>query len=206
MSSQRVRTLELKFDIKDKDHLVWNDQVVMSSTELDYFDKLFSKIKAINIPTTEVLEIGFGLGISAELIQKKLSPLRHEIIEIDKGIYADLLAFSNKCASVMPVLGDWRSLDLNGRGFDFIFHDSYDYSGAEGWEFDSSRDDYEVFKNILKTDGYVCHPHFGDGPVRDVNGFETIIVERLIVSPILMWDKTICHEAAIVLRKPISSD
>lgn len=203
MSNQKVRTLELKFDIKDKDHLIWNDQVVMSSSETDYFEKLFSKLKETNISSRNTLEIGFGLGISAKLIQTKLSPNRHDIIEIDKGIYSDLLAFSNQHPSVKPILGDWRSLELSKKEYDFIFHDSYDYSGAEGWEFDSSRDDYETFKSILKPGGHVCHPHFGDGPVRDVNGFETIILERLVVAPILMWDKTICHDVAIILRKPI---
>ena len=203
MLFEKVRTLELYFDVKDKDYLIWNDQVVMSSTEADYFDKLFSKLKAINIPANEVLEIGFGLGISAELIQKKLFPKFHEVIEIDKGIYTDLLNFSKDNPTVKPILGDWRSLDLNGKKFDLIFHDSYDYSGAEGWEFDNSIDDYDVFKRILKPEGFVCHPHFGDGPVRSVKGFETIILERLTVSPILMWDKSICRSAAIVLRKPI---
>jgi hypothetical protein len=114
-----------------------------------------------------------------------------------------LVAFADRHLSISPILGDWRSLEFNEKKYDFIFHDSYDYNGAEGWEFDSSRDDYEIFKTILKTDGYVCHPHFGDGPVRDAKGFETIIVERLVVDPILMWDKTICHDVAIVLRKPI---
>lgn len=203
MSSQKVRTLELNFDVKDKDNLIWNDQIVMSSTESDYFEKLFSKLKMINIPASEILEIGYGLGISAGLIQKKLSPKLHEIIEIDKGIYKDLLDFSYKNPTIKPVLADWRSLDLDGKYFDLIFHDSYDYSGAEGWEFDDSKDDYEVFKRILKPGGCVCHPHFGDGPVKSVRGFETIILERLIVSPILMWDKTICRDTAVVLRKPI---
>lgn len=73
MSSQKVRTLELKFDVKDKDHLIWNDQVVMSSSETDYFEKLFSKLKETNILSRDTLEIGFGLGISARLIQKELS-------------------------------------------------------------------------------------------------------------------------------------
>ncbi|GFM57653.1 hypothetical protein PSCICF_38310 [Pseudomonas cichorii] len=203
MSNQKSRTLELKFDIKNKDYLIWNDQVVMSSSETDYFEKLFRKLKKINILSKNTLEIGFGLGISAKLIQKELSPNRHDIVEIDKGIYSDLLAFSHQHPSVKPILGDWRSLELSKKEYDFIFHDSYDYSGAEGWEFDSLRDDYDTFKSILKPGGYVCHPHFGDGPVRDVNGFETVILERLVVAPILMWDKTICHDAAIVLRKPI---
>jgi hypothetical protein len=105
---------------------------------------------------------------------------------------------------VKPILGDWRSLDLEKNSYDFIFHDSYDYDGAEGWEPDSSRDDYDTFNSILKPGGYICHPHFGDGPVRDVINFKTIILERLVVSPILMWDKSICHDVAIVLRKPLA--
>lgn len=202
---KKVRTLDLKFDVKNKDELIWNGQVVMSKTERDYFERLFSKLKEMQIVADDTLEIGFGLGISAGLIQRELSPICHEIVEIDKGIYGDLLDFASQNSSVRPLLGDWRSLDFAGKKYDFIFHDSYDYSGADGWEYDSSRDDYETFKALLKTDGYICHPHFGDGPVRDANGFETIIVERLIVEPILMWDKTICCDVAIVLRKPLNN-
>ncbi|WP_455233705.1 hypothetical protein [Geopseudomonas aromaticivorans] len=203
MGNKKTRVLDLKFDEKNDSHIIWNGQVVMSRSEADYFEKLFKKLKEIKIPALDTLEIGFGLGISAYLIQKELSPNTHEIIEIEKSIYNDLLIFSHEHPSIKPVLGDWRSLDLSERKYDFIFHDSYDYSGAEGWEFDSSKDDYETFKRLLKPGGYVCHPHFGDGPVREAKGFETIILERLVVDPILMWDKTICQDVAIVLRKPI---
>ena len=58
-----------------------------------------------------------------------------------------------------------------------------------------------IFSKILKDDGVICHPHFGDGPVRDVKGFKTTIVERLKVNPITMWDHSICEDAAIVLRR-----
>ncbi len=200
----KVRTLDLKFDVKNKDELIWNNQVVMSATERDYFNKLFSKLKTMNIVTDYILEIGFGLGISAGLIQQDLTPVCHEIVEIDKGIYSDLLEFAEKNSSVRPLLGDWRSLEFENKKYDFIFHDSYDYNGAPGWEYDSSKDDYETFKNMLKPSGYICHPHFGDGPVRAVTGFDTMIVERLVVDPILMWDKTICSDVAIVLRKPVN--
>lgn len=84
----------------------------MSATERDYFNKLFSKLKTMNIVTDYILEIGFGLGISAGLIQQDLTPVCHEIVEIDKGIYSDLLEFAEKNSSVRPLLGDWRSLEL----------------------------------------------------------------------------------------------
>ena len=200
---KKTITLDLEFDLKNENYIIWNDQIVMSRSESDYFEKLFKKLREIKVSAVDTLEIGFGLGISASLIQSELSPNVHEIIEIERSIYQDLLNFSQEHPSVKPVFGDWRSLSFSGKKYDFIFHDSYDYSGAKGWEFDRSKDDYETFKSILKTDGYICHPHFGDGPVRDVNGFETIILERLVVSPILMWDKTICRDVAIVIRKPI---
>jgi spermidine synthase len=200
----KVRTLDLTFDVKSKDELIWNNQIVMSSTERDYFERLFSKLATLDIVADFTLEIGYGLGISAGLIQQHLTPISHEIVEIDKGIYRDLIDFAAQNSSVRPLLGDWRSLDFSNQKYDFIFHDSYDFSGAPGWEYDSSKDDYEAFKEMLKPTGHICHPHFGDGPVREVNGFTTLIVERLVVAPILMWDKTICADVAIVLRKPIT--
>ena len=104
----------------------------------------------------------------------------------------------------MAILSDWRSYNFEQNKYDFIFHDSYDYTGEKGWKSTEGFDDYQAFRKLLNPGGCLCHPHFGNGPIRPVEGFNTTIIKRLGVSPILMWDKSICDEAAVVIRRPIA--
>ena len=83
----------LIFDIKNRDFIVWRGQVVMSRSEEPYFEKLFARL-SLELQPKRVLEIGFGLGISALLIQNYLHPEIHHIVEIDEGIHSDLKYFS----------------------------------------------------------------------------------------------------------------
>lgn len=201
MDKLKIENFNLKFDIKNKDLLVWNNEIIMSRTEEDYFKKMFTILEKLKLSTNSILEIGFGLGISSNLIQKHLLPTKHQIIEIEANIFKDLLAFSQDKSGVVATLGDWRLIDLPEKEYDFIFHDAYDYGAISEYAKFSYEDHYLIFSKILKDDGVICHPHFGDGPVRDVPGFQTIIIERLKVNPITMWDQSICEDAAIILRK-----
>lgn len=201
MDNSEVKNFKLKFDIKNKDLLVWNNEIIMSRTEEDYFKKMFIILEKLNLCTDSILEIGFGLGISGSLIQKHLIPTKHHIVEIEANIFKDLLAFTQENSGVVATLGDWRLIDLPEKEYDFIFNDAYDYGGISEYANFSYDYHYLIFSKILKDDGVICHPHFGDGPVRDVKGFKTTIVERLKVNPIVMWDQSICEDAAIVLRR-----
>lgn len=203
-----VSSLELQFDEKNSDVLVWNGQVVMSRTEEAYFEMLFSRLAYLN-PRT-VLEIGFGLGISATLIQQYLKPERHDILEIESTIYQDLLAFSQRHPSVQPFCGDWNRCHIEGN-YDFIFFDPFDYhmeEGAqvEGFHCEQAQRATRALKMraLLNPDGVLCHPHFGDGDVPELPGFATVIVERVKVSPIRMADETLCEDVAIVYHKPLA--
>lgn len=42
MDNSEVKNFKLKFDIKNKDLLVWNNEIIMSRTEEDYFKKCLS--------------------------------------------------------------------------------------------------------------------------------------------------------------------
>lgn len=64
-----MTTISLTFDVKTNDYLVWQGQVVMSRSEEPYFRQLFKHLAKALRPT-RVLEIGFGLGISANLVQR----------------------------------------------------------------------------------------------------------------------------------------
>jgi spermidine synthase len=148
-----------------------------------------------------VLEIGFGLGISASLIQEHLKPARHDIVEIEKGIYRDLERFAQANSSVHPYCGDWKQLTIDHR-YDFIFYDPFDYSPNKHGAEEERSDTAGRMKTLLNPDGVLCHPHFGDGDVPDLPGFTTVIVERLKVTPIRMADETSCEDVAIVFHRP----
>lgn len=201
MDKLKIENFNLKFDIKNKDLLVWNNEIIMSRTEEDYFKKMFIILGKLNLCTNSILEIGFGLGISSDLIQKHLLPMKHHIVEIEANIFKDLLVFTQDKSGVVATLGDWRLINLPEKEYDFIFHDAYDYGAISEYAKFSYDDHYLIFSKLLKDDGVICHPHFGDGTVRDVPGFKTTIVERLKVNPITMWDHSICEDAAIVLRR-----
>ncbi|MBX8538833.1 GNAT family N-acetyltransferase [Pseudomonas cichorii] len=203
-----VSSVELQFDEKNSDVIVWNGQVVMSRTEEAYFEMLFSRLAYLN-PRT-VLEIGYGLGISAKLIQQYLKPERHDIFEIESSIYQDLLAFSQRHPSVQPFCGDWNRCRIEEH-YDFIFFDPFDYHMEEGDEVDGPQRELDQracralkMRALLSSSGVLCHPHFGDGDVPELPGFTTVIVERMKVSPIRMADETLCEDVAIVYHKPIA--
>lgn len=202
-----VSSVDLQFDEKNSDVLIWKGQVVMSRTEEAYFEVLFSRLAHLN-PRT-VLEIGFGLGISATLIQQHFKPERHDIFEIEASIYEDLLAFSQHHPSVRPFPGDWNRCHIDGH-YDFIFFDPFDYHAEEGDQGDEShcgqtqRASRAVkMRALLSPGGVLCHPHFGDGDVPELSGFTTVIVERMKVPPIRMADETLCEDVAIVYHCPL---
>jgi spermidine synthase len=189
--------IHLEFDVVTDDLLMWKGQVVMSRSEEAYFERIFEHFAYLR--QQSVLEIGFGLGISARLIQKYLRPAEHDIVEIESQVFRNLEEFSLTHASVRPIAGDWKEIPGEGN-YDFIFYDPYDYVC------DESPDDARSvaalkLKSLLKPSGILCHPHFGDGDVPDIAGFETIIVERLTVAPINMADGTTCSDVAVVYHR-----
>lgn len=198
-----MSSIELNFDEKNEDVLIWNGQVVMSRTEEEYFKVLFERLAYLN-PST-VLEIGFGLGISAGLIQEHMKPAQHDIFEIEKAVYKDLKHFSEANPSVRPHCGDWKQSSIDQQ-YDFIFFDPFDYSPSEQGADENRADTASRMRRLLNPGGVLCHPHFGDGDVPDLPGFTTVIVERLKVSPIRMADETSCEDVAIVFHQPVASE
>ncbi|HBO5727301.1 hypothetical protein JE010_01905 [Pseudomonas aeruginosa] len=199
-----MSSIELEFDEKNADVLIWKGQVVMSRTEEAYFEALFTRLAYLK--PGSVLEIGFGLGISAGLIQAHMKPDRHDIFEIERSIYQDLECFAKTHPSVRPHLGDWKQSAISQQ-YEFIFFDPFDYSTDEQGADEARADTAERMKGLLSSGGILCHPHFGDGDVPDLQGFTTIIVERLKVSsPIRMADETSCEDVAIVFHQPLVSE
>ena len=166
----------------------------MSRSEEPYFEKLFACL-AKHINPKLVLEIGFGLGISAGFIQRFLRPSSHYIVEIDESIGADLIQFSSSHVSVKPIIGDWMTCQFNAT-FDFIFYDPFDY--IEKTE-QQSQNEMQQLHRLVGKSGVLCHPHFGDGEPRQLVGFRNVILERFDVPRITMADGTYCEKCAVIL-------
>lgn len=70
----------------------------------------------------DVLEIGFGMGISADYIQS-LNPNSHTIVEIHPQIFSKLETWAVGKPNVTIINGDWFGLTSFGE-YDGIFYDT----------------------------------------------------------------------------------
>ena len=71
-----------------------------------------------------ILEFGFGMGISAGLIQEK-DIESHTIIEINDNIYNSLVEWAKDKPNVIPVKGDWYDDLPTDRKYDGVFYDGF---------------------------------------------------------------------------------
>jgi hypothetical protein len=73
-----------------------------------------------------ILEIGFGMGLSATAIQKNPKVLSHTIIEVHPKIYEKALKWSKDKPNTKIILGSWQdilpTLDFKYNG---ILHDTH---------------------------------------------------------------------------------
>jgi predicted O-methyltransferase YrrM len=195
---ESAHTMRYRFQVKTPDLLVWNGNVVMSRGEAPFFEILFRRVKHLN--PERVLEAGFGLGVSADLIQKILKPRHHEIVEIDSSIYKDLRAFSRKRRGVRGVRGDFWTFKPKHK-FDFIFYDGFDYSDEEYTQQDEKQyaaDLAERVNALIRPGATLCWPHFGGDKPQQIPGFKLSLYEKLKVPPYLCDDGTYTTKAAIV--------
>jgi len=120
-------------DIYDKDILINNkNEQVMMAWEKPYMEKCIDVLQ----PHGDVLEIGYGLGYSANQI-KKHSIKSHTIIECDDTIYQDLIRWADD--KTIPVKGYWQK-ELSKLGkFDCIFFDDFALPNTD------PKKDYRVF-------------------------------------------------------------
>ena len=81
----------------------------------------------------DILEVGFGMGISAGYIQKH-DISSHTVIEANGSIYGDLLSFARSASHpVKPLFGFWQEVVPNIRtgSFDGILFDTYPLTEEE---------------------------------------------------------------------------
>ncbi|RHY41690.1 hypothetical protein DYB34_012645 [Aphanomyces astaci] len=82
-------------------------QQVMMAWEREYMEKC---VDALGItPTSDVLEIGFGLAYSATRIQS-YSPKSHTIIECDPVSLVELEVWAKTRPNVVIVAGTWQTV------------------------------------------------------------------------------------------------
>ena len=94
-----------------------------------------------------ILNVGFGLGLIDEAIQKR-NPVSHTIVEAHPDVYKRMLelGWGNK-QGVTVIFGRWQEV-LTGLGpFDGIFFDTY------GEYFSDMRDFHALLPKILKPGG-----------------------------------------------------
>lgn len=119
-----------KEDLVFEDRCIWiknpdgtQESVVMHDFEKELMNRL------ANIVTKNgghILEIGFGLGLSATAVQNNLKVTSHTIIEVHPEIYEKGLIWAKNRKNTKIILGDWRdvipTLDMKYNG---ILHDTH---------------------------------------------------------------------------------
>jgi guanidinoacetate N-methyltransferase len=103
---------------------------VMEDWEREYM-RLLASIAASR--PRRILEVGFGMGISAGFIQEYI-PDEHLIIEANRMVYDKLLAFAEGArGKVEPILGFWEDVtgELEDGSVSAILFDTYPLSASE---------------------------------------------------------------------------
>jgi hypothetical protein len=134
-------------DINNKDIIIDvenNNYQVMMEWEKPYMEKLVSNLQ----PCGDVLEIGFGLGYSADEIQKH-DIQSHTIIESDKNVIKKLEFWAKQQKhKVIIVEGAWQNKLQQLKKFDSVFFD--DTPLNECLDIENIRV-YDFFYRILKN-------------------------------------------------------
>lgn len=116
-------------DFYGKDILVGYDEKlggyyhqIMMEWEIEYMKTCIEKLN----PFGDVLEVGFGMGYSANEIQK-YNITSHTIIECDPVVFEKALKWSKTQKNKTKIIfGKWEDVYKNLAKFDCFFYDTYD--------------------------------------------------------------------------------
>lgn len=119
-------------DFYGKDILVGYDKKlkgyyyqIMMEWEIPYMKKCIEKLN----PFGDVLEVGFGMGYSANQIQN-YNINSHTIIECDPVVFEKALEWSKKQKNKTKIIfGKWEDVYKTLGKFDCFFYDPYDIGG-----------------------------------------------------------------------------
>jgi predicted O-methyltransferase YrrM len=108
------------------------DEIRINGLEKDYVMHIGEKslmCKLAEITTKnggDILEIGFGMHLSADAIQSNSNVTSHTIIEVHPEIYENALEWSKNKPNTEILFGDWIDiLPKLDKKFDGILHDTH---------------------------------------------------------------------------------
>lgn len=104
---------KILYDEKDEHYVMgdWEDPVMKAHAEITCRNG------------GHILEVGFGMGISANYIQEQ-DIESHTIIELNDEIYEKAVEWAKDKPNTEIISGDWKCLELN-KTFDAIFFDAH---------------------------------------------------------------------------------
>jgi hypothetical protein len=117
-----------------KEKLIITDEMIKLSTDNEYSavmhvgeKPLMNKLaEMVTENGGDILEIGFGMHLSADAIQSNPNVTSHTIIEVHPEIYKTAIEWAKNKKNVKIILGDWiKILPLNDIKFDGILHDTH---------------------------------------------------------------------------------
>jgi SAM-dependent methyltransferase len=124
-----------------------NNLQVMMEWEKPYMEACIDALK----PTGDVLEIGFGLGYSAQHIQK-YKPKSHTIIECDPLVLEKAHEFAKKHPNVKIISAMWQDILDQLDQYDAIFFDDYSpFSEADVKEMQQESQNYKKMAKEAQT-------------------------------------------------------
>jgi protein-L-isoaspartate O-methyltransferase len=118
----------------------------------------------------DVLEIGFGMGISADYIQS-LNPTSHTIIEIHPQIWTNLQTWAVGKTNVTIINADWKDIENTLGQYDGIFYDAiYDINIVDFMK--------NFTSNHIKTGGRMTY--FNNGGNNDIYGIGATFTSHVV--------------------------
>ena len=115
------------YDFQKQEKFEFNKNSIMDGKDIvmhDWEDKMMKKHAEVVCQNGgDILELGFGMGISAGHIQQQ-DIKSHTIIEKDKDVYKRLCKWAEDKPNVKIIFGDWYD-NLPDEKFDGVFFDTY---------------------------------------------------------------------------------
>ncbi len=199
--------MKLIFDCKTDQEIVFRGHVVMSCSESGYLRCLIEQLRGRGIQS--VLEVGYGLGISAAFMQELLQPTTHHIVEIEDALFSDCARFCRAHDGARALHGDYYDY-VYPQTYDLLFFDPYDYQLAlnrvtaeQSYIREFNREVATAHK-VLDDGGFLCHTFFGDCPPPELAGFVLHDGGLFRGLPIITGSGVSCTEARLGYYEKIS--
>ena len=143
----------------------------------------------------DILELGFGMGISADYIQAQ-GVNSHTIVEIHPQVIARLKTWASGKSNVTIVEGDWETVSLGT--YDGIFIDPYD--PVDGTDFSNIKQ-YTIDKGKSGTKMTYWNP----GDTTNLYGFDNISFEEISLDGLYvdtqphLWNMEVYYMPKVVI-------